>query len=300
VVSSYLLLNGLRVHYLHWKLADDRDPPADPPVILLHGLASNARIWELVAPRLLERGFECMAPDARGHGLTDQPEQDYSFEAVSRDLAAFVDACRLEKPLLVGHSWGGNVALDYAARFPVGPLSPSGIVLVDGGMVELADSPDATWENVSRRLTPQRLAGTPLDLFVAHLKEWNAAWQPGDEIISIILANFEIHEDDTIAPHLTFEHHMQIVRAMWESKTYAQFTRMRCPVLVVPARPKEPHSANDKAFLAAKERGIAKAHQALPNLQVHWMDDSIHDIPLQRPSELAALIANFATSVDSH
>lgn len=44
-ISSYLLLNGLRFHYLNWG-------GLGRPVVLLHGLASNARIWDLVAPRL--------------------------------------------------------------------------------------------------------------------------------------------------------------------------------------------------------------------------------------------------------
>jgi len=296
MTSSYLFVNGLRVHYLYWNTNSDIVWAAGPPVVLLHGLASNARIWELVAPYLAPRGLYPFAPDARGHGLTDKPDDNYSFEAVSRDLAAFIETCRLEKPLLVGHSWGANIALDYAARFSMGPLSPSGIVLVDGGMVELDDTPDATWEKVRDRLTPPHLAGTPVDLFVTRLKEWNASWQPSEQIISIILANFEIHEDDTIAPHLTFEHHMQIVRAMWEFKTYQLYPRLRCPVLMVPARPKDPISPSDQPFLSAKERGIDKARMSIPKLQVHWMEDSIHDIPLQHPAELAELITEFAGS----
>ncbi len=294
MTSSYLFLNGLRVHYLRWSPPEGFDPPNLPPVVLLHGLASNARIWELTAPYLAEKGFAPLAPDARGHGLTDKPGDGYSFESVSRDLAAFIDTCGLEKPLLVGHSWGGNLALDYAARFPFGPLAPCGIVLVDGGMTELDDTPDATWEKVRERLTPPPLAGMPVDLFVARLKEWNASWQPSNQVISIILANFEIREDDTIIPHLSLEHHMQIVRAMWEFKTYERYSRLHCPMLMVPARSKEPHTPSEQAFLAAKQRGVEQARQAIPGLKVHWMEDSIHDVPLQHPAELAGLIGEFA------
>jgi pimeloyl-ACP methyl ester carboxylesterase len=120
-----LLLNGLRVHYLHWE-ADD----SARPVVLLHGLASNARIWELVAPRLVRLGLRPLAPDGRGHGLTDKPDGDYGFETFRRDTLAFIDACNLERPILVGHSWG---FAGPGLRCPVpGRAAPVGIVLVDG------------------------------------------------------------------------------------------------------------------------------------------------------------------------
>jgi broad specificity phosphatase PhoE len=54
-------------------------------------------------------------------------------------------------------------------------------------------------------------------------------------------------------------------------------------------------AATDQDYLAAKERGVAQAQAVMRNLTVHWMDDTIHDIPLQRPHELAKAIADFAT-----
>lgn len=292
--SSYLFVNGLRVHYLHWNLDGD-----GRPVVLLHGLASNARIWELVAPHLQERGMPVLAPDLRGHGLTDKPDGDYGFDTYHRDLAAFLSAMELEKPLLVGHSWGASLALDYAARTSFGPHAPAGIVLVDGGMIQLDQQPGATWESTRQRLTPPRLAGMPVELFVERLQSSNSHWQPDNQamqniVMQIILANFEIQEDETLSPRLSFEHHMQIVRAMWEFKTYNKFSRLRCPALLVPSRPAEPYSEREASFLAAKERGAAFLQTKHPQISVHWMDDSIHDIPLQRPAELGALIADFA------
>jgi pimeloyl-ACP methyl ester carboxylesterase len=289
VTSSYLFLNGLRVHYLHWN-----QDHSDRPVVLLHGLASNARIWELVAPDLAQAGLMPLAPDGRGHGLTDKPDGDYGFETFFNDLSAYIEACNLERPLLVGHSWGGLVALDYAAHRPIGPRAPSGLVLVDGGMTQLDDYPGATWEKTRERLAPPRLAGIPLEEFLSRLSRAIPGWRPDEQTIPIILANFEISADDTIAPHLTFQRHMQIVRAMWDFKTYAHFRRLRCPVLMVPARPPEPHSPGEEEYLVYKESGIEQARAALPDLQVHWMENSIHDIPLQRPAALAALIAAFA------
>lgn len=292
--SSYLFVNGLRVRYFHWEPGS-----SGQPVVLLHGLASNARIWELVAPHLLDHGMQVLAPDLRGHGLTDKPDGDHSFETFHRDLVAFITSLELEKPLLVGHSWGASLALDFAARIPFGPRAPVGIVLVDGGMIQLDQMPGATWEDTRQRLKPPQLAGMPVELFMERLQSYHSSWLPEDQegaaaLMQIILANFEIHDDETIYPRLSFEHHMQIVRAMWEFKTYDKYQRLRCPALLVPSRPAEPHSERDAEFIAAKERGSSYLQSQHRQVSVHWMDDTIHDIPLQRPTELSDLIAGFA------
>jgi pimeloyl-ACP methyl ester carboxylesterase len=292
--SSYLFLNDIRAHYLQWGSAS-----SGQPALLLHGLASNARIWNGVAPKLLEAGLESIAPDARGHGLTDKPDGDYGFETILHDLVAFTDTTHLERPLLVGHSWGGMLALEYAARFPVGARAPAGLVLVDGGFTQMDQFPGATWELMRERLTPPKLAGIPVEVFLSMLGAVPQKWQPDDQAIQAILANFEISADETIFPRLSFEHHMQILRSIWEHQTYARFERVRCPVLVIPASPPGPLNADDQAFLEFKRNGVAQAQSKMSDLRVHWMNDTIHDIPLQRPAELASLIAGFAAEVMS-
>lgn len=290
--SSYSYLNGLRFHYLLEKPEGHKRA-----LVLHHGLASNARIWEMTAPHLADRDHPVYALDARGHGLSDKPDDGYDIQTITSDLAAFVQACHLERPLLVGHSWGGVIALNYAGRYGFGPYSPAGIVLVDGGISQLDDA-GVTWEEMERRLTPPQLAGTPLAEFQPRLEFWFAEWGGSEQAVNISLANFEISPDERIYPRLAFERHMRIVRSIWDFKTYDHFARVRCPVLMIPARPKEPHSPPDQAYLQAKQRGIARAQQEIKDLRVAWMADTIHDIPLQRPNELADLIADFAASLE--
>jgi len=289
--SSYLYLNGLRIHYLRQNPGGHKRA-----VVLHHGLASNARIWEMVAPRLAERGHPVYALDARGHGLSDKPEDGYDIETITGDLAAFIQTCQLEQPVLVGHSWGGGIVLNYAARFGIGPRAPAGIVLVDGGITELDDA-GATWDEMEQRLTPPRLAGMPLEKFLPRLQAWIGEWGGSEQAVSITLGNFEIGEDERIYPRLAIERHMRIVRSIWDFKTYEYFSRVRCPALMIPVRPKAPLSPPDQAFLQAKERGVGHAQKAMREVQVAWMEDTIHDIPLQRPEALADLISDFAASL---
>lgn len=287
-VSSYLLLNDLRLHYLRWG-----EPGIGQPIILLHGLASNARIWELTAPFLAAAGYDVIAPDQRGHGLTDKPDGDLGFTTYSRDLLALITSLELERPVLAGHSWGAFVVLDFAARFTIGPRAPAGIVLVDGGIIQLNTFPGATWEEMRERLTPPRLAGTPVEDFLERLRRPWDNWQPDDQALQIILGNFEVRADETIAPHLRFEQHMQIVRAMWDFTTFERFAKVHCPALALPAYPPQPVSDDDQDYLAAKESGLEEIMKLKPNLRLEWMRDSIHDIPLQHPEPLASQMIKF-------
>lgn len=208
----------------------------------------------------------------------------------------------MEHPILVGHSWGGHLALNYAAHTPVGPFSPAGLVLVDGGITQLNDSPGATWDVIKERLTPPRLAGTPYQAFLSRLESWESFGQSKEALERIIMHNFNVYVDEQtgtelIAPHLSYEHHMLIVRALWEFQTYEQFNRVRCPILMVPAIASQPTSQRDQEYLAYKEKGIKIARERIPDLEVYWMSDSIHDIPLQRPADLARLIIDFSLNL---
>lgn len=283
--QSYALLNDLRFHYLTWQ-----PPEPGPGVVLLHGLASNARIWDKVGPLLAGAGCEVYAPDQRGHGLTDKPAQDYGFAPVTGDLTAGIDYWHLRQPVLVGHSWGAAVALEYATRHPFGPLAPAAVVLVDGGLTALQDGPEDDWESVRERLKPPALAGMPVEQFVARLQRGYGNWAPDEESIQIILSNFDIAEDETITPHLHLDHHLAILRALWEYQPQAVLRKVACPVLAILA---QPAGGEQNEFWRRKQQAVPKARETRPDLQVLWMQDSIHDLPLQRPAELAQAILEF-------
>lgn len=288
MTSSFLLLNQNRMHYFYWGRTGNQ-----PALLFLHGLASNARIWEKVVPGLIDAGHPCYAPDIRGHGLSDKPENGYGFEEISKDILSLVQSLQLERPWIIGHSWGASLALDYAARMRTGPMAPAGIILVDGGMIEMKAIPGATWESTRQRLKPPNLAGTPVDQFIERLHTWNSSWGPDEQAISIILSNFDISEEETISPHLSLDHHMQILAAMWEFPTYERFSQVRCPVLILPAAPPQPIPAEALAFFENKKAGTHRLKEIRPDLEIEWFENTIHDVPLQRPEKLAQSILTY-------
>src|SRR5262245_38652014 len=148
--DTFITIGGLRLHLRDWG-----GPDVPPAMVLVHGLASNARIWDLLAP-LLAPNFRLVAIDQRGHGLSDKPDDGYDLASIAGDLAGAIAALGISRPLVVGHSWGANVALQLAADHPD---LPGGIVLLDGGTNELASV--MPLEETLERLAPPRLAGTP-------------------------------------------------------------------------------------------------------------------------------------------
>ena len=287
-MDSYLYLNGLRFHYKNWG-----GPPDGQPLVLLHGLASNARIWDLVAPHLVERGLRVFALDQRGHGLSDVPPDGYDFATIVSDLREFVRALNLEHPLLVGHSWGASTVLEYAARHSAGPFAPAGIVLVDGGVVDMGDSPYMpTWEAAEEILRPPPLAGTPREEFLDMIRRI-AGEAYTDQMGDIVLGNFLVREDDTIAPRLPLDKHMTIARALYKQEKGSLYPRVRCPVLAIPATPPGEPTERARIFVAQQEKGIARLKESLPAARVVPFPDTLHDVPLHRPAELAQVIGDW-------
>src|SRR5579859_6759247 len=112
--------HGVRLHYRDWGGPTEPVEGQTPqPLLLLHGLASASRIWDLTAP-LLARQRRVVALDQRGHGLSEKPDDGYDFATIVADDLAAADALGLGQRFAVaGHSWGGNVALELGAAHPV-------------------------------------------------------------------------------------------------------------------------------------------------------------------------------------
>ena len=101
-------LGGVALHAVH------RGDPSRPKLVLLHGGGANAHWWDHLAPTLAER-FHVVALDFRGHGDSDYPDA-LEVGAFDRDLEALLEHLGGPDALLMGHSMGGRVALDHAAR----------------------------------------------------------------------------------------------------------------------------------------------------------------------------------------
>ncbi len=244
---------------------------------------------KLVAPLIYSR-FRVLALDQRGHGPSDKPDDGYDFQAITGDLQAFIEALSLERPALVGHSWGANVALQFATERPD---AVSWLALVDGGFLEISAFPDMTWERTLEMMSPPPLAGLKLETFLQGARHWpglGLVWN--DDVQEIVLANFRIDEDETIHPHVSRENHLKILRSLWEQKPSALWPHLRCPALLIPAA-SDPKDSRTTIWMDHKRKAIALAQEHAPTIRVVWLENTIHDVPLQRPRELMEAIDGF-------
>jgi pimeloyl-ACP methyl ester carboxylesterase len=253
-----------------------------PPFLLVHGLASNARLWDGVAEALTELGHPVVTVDLRGHGRSSKPDGPYDVPAVADDLATLILRLGLDRPVVAGQSWGGNVVLELAARHPAAVRA---VVCVDGGWLEPSRAfPD--WEACRRALAPPRLAGRRLTQVEAYIRSAHPDWPEAG--IRGTLANFEIRDDGTIAPWLIFDRHIEVLRGLWDHHPRERYHDVAVPVLLVPVD--DAHSTR----MGRKRGEVEAAHAALPRAAVHWFHGD-HDIHAQRPDELADVMHSFVT-----
>ena len=271
---------GLRLHVRNWG-------GEGHPVVLLHGLASTCRIWDFVAP-ILARDFAVIAVDQRGHGDSGKPEQGYDFARVSGDVAELLAGRGINQPVLVGHSWGADVALELAAAQPE---LLKGIVFVDGGTIDASARYDSLDEALAQ-MAPPDFSGVTPDQFLKRVRS-GGQWatliaEHGTAAEAIILANFETLDDGTLRAKLSRDNHLRIIRALWDHHPREIYPHVQCPVLMMPARQGDNPDSYERTL--ARSESIEAAENLIPNSKTVWLENSIHDVPVQRPELVAETI----------
>jgi pimeloyl-ACP methyl ester carboxylesterase len=229
------------------------------PAVLLHGLGAPQRSWDRVAP-LLAPHLRVVTYDQRGHGAS-AVASDYSLDAFLADLQVVLDGLVLVQPLLVGHSFGGLLAVEHAAS----RSGCAGVVGVDGGLK--IERPPIGWEEVQTELN------RPVTRLLSRAV---TAIGMGTRLSMAQLRRIA----DEAAER---EEHLE--------ETYARLT---CPLLVVLAGKADP-VPHGEAMLAAVETAATRLQQRHPQVKLARLPCG-HNIPLERPRELADLILHFAES----
>jgi pimeloyl-ACP methyl ester carboxylesterase len=118
----YADLDGLRLHY-------ERTGSGEPELLFVHGWCCDLTAF---GPQFehFRSTHAVTSLDLRGCGQSDAPEDGYAIEDLADDLAQFCEVVGIEKPVVVGHSLGGMIAVDLGARYPG---LPRALVLVDPG-----------------------------------------------------------------------------------------------------------------------------------------------------------------------
>lgn len=108
--ETRVLVNGVQLQYLDWGGSGES-------LLFLPGLGGSAHIFDAIAPEFTNQ-FHVLALTRRGFGKSDKPKSGYDLDTLTDDLNQFLDALKIKRVALVGHSFGGVELTHYASRFP--------------------------------------------------------------------------------------------------------------------------------------------------------------------------------------
>jgi pimeloyl-ACP methyl ester carboxylesterase len=243
------------------------DPPG-PPVLLLHGLGVGASIWQVFARRLTPK-LAAIAPDLRGHGLSDAPPSGYQPADYASDMIELLDGLGLKQVPVVGHSLGALVGLALARFWPT---RVSWLVLLDPPVDPDRANPDVP--NV------YRLRHAPPGELEAYLLRQNPG---GGQLLATSLAGLFRQASDA-----AFE---ALLQPGSSDDAWDWAAEIDQPCLLVQADPRRGGVLGDAAAQRFAER--------LPDGRRVKIEGATHSLHASHPAEVAAAILGFYTAVSS-
>jgi pimeloyl-ACP methyl ester carboxylesterase len=252
--------NGIKLHYT-------RTGGGKPILVLLHGLTANGACWTGLA-HLLEKEYDIIMPDARGHGESSVPDYGYRYEDHANDVIGLINSLRLPPPVLLGHSMGGMTAAVLASR---SPKLLRGLILADPTFLSTKVQREIRHSDVGDQ--HRRILGKSLEELVADLQSRHPN-RSSDTIELIARARLQtsMAAFDVLSP--PNPDYKQLVSAI------------DVPSLLV---------IGDKGVVSSV---VAEELQCLnPRFQVNHIPEAGHGLHYDQPERFAAVVGSFIRSI---
>lgn len=260
--EGFVIAEGLRLYYV--------SRGAGVPVVLLHGNAGFTYDYSAVMHSLAERGYRAIAFDRPGHGQSERPGDGIATARIQSGLIhEALRKLEVERPIMVGHSWGGILVLSYALQYET---DVSGIVLLApatypeeeqfaatkalieipglGDLILRMSSPIIDWEirrNLERAFSPDEVPAEYLELATA---VWN---RPG-QIKAIV------QDEAVFGPTAEELSH--------------RYGEVRAPTVII---------TGDSDLLVSPQRHAYPLHRAISHSQLIVLPETGHMLPHTRP-----------------
>ena len=255
--------NGIRLHYY-------RTGGNKPALVLSHGFSDSGRCWGRVA-QALQADYDVVMYDARGHGLSEAPDEGYTAVERADDLAGLVAALRLDKPAIMGHSMGAATTLYCAALHP--DLARAA-VLEDGGM--RSSQPDRGF-NPARAAAMHQRARDQRELtkeaLIARCRAENPAW---DEVELEPWADAK----QRLSPK-AIGHPIGNEQPVWQDA----LARVTCPLLLI--------TADLERGASVAPETADEARRILPTLRVANIAGAGHSVRREQFEAYIAAVKSF-------
>lgn len=250
-VTRRVEAHGLGIHITDW--GTPRQGPGKTPaaVVMLHALGFTGRLFDPLA-RALGRSYRVLCPDIRGHGRTDHPPEGYQYPNLVRDLAGMIQMLHLNQVILVGHTWGADVAMSYAVAHP---KKVAALILLDGGYKHRGEMP----KGAESAPTPDKVKSAECFPSIEAAVE-DARLQLGQpwtaDLEAAIIDSLVVRRDKTVAYRLDDHRWSRIYKALWAYDPTRLLTTLQLPTLIVHPVGKNPSS--QEATVAAFQARAAQ------------------------------------------
>lgn len=258
---SKIQVNNINLYY------ELSGPEEGPVLVLSNGIMMNTASWGLQKD-VLAKHFRVLLYDCRGMWQSDHPEGPYSMEQHAEDLAGLLDALGIEKAHIGGISYGAEISMVFALKYPHKSLS---LIIIDGvsEIHPLLKAQTMPWLIAAERNDPELLLKTSYHLNFAE------TW---------IIKN-QAFIDSSIERYAAID--MQsfghLMRAFFELNFTDQLNRLRVPVLVV---------AGEQDLIKGREYAKIICDQ-ISDCEFAIVPGSGHALSLEKPALLNTLLIGF-------
>ena len=267
--SHFVAIDGVRLHYVDW--GDN-----GPDVLMLHGDLRTSRSWDAVA-RQLAPSFHVLSLDYKGHGDSDWPRRGYRFSQRVDELYSFCEAVDLKDATAVGHSTGGVIMTLMAEKYP----GTFGKLVMLEPMIHV----DEKFQRMvsSRRENHGRTVWNSREELYDYLKKHHAAGRWRDDVIRDVVEHEAYLMDDG-----KLDMKWSIDSMNWEERDgeYYElipiFRTLSLPILFMCS------SQRRNQF-----RDLYPLAGANSNFDIVTIEDSDHNMYMERPDEVAEAISDF-------
>jgi pimeloyl-ACP methyl ester carboxylesterase len=277
-LSKFVTVNEARLHFVI--------KGAGRPVVLIHGNPGSCQDWGRLYGPLASRycGF---AFDRPGHGHSDRPNhRDITVDVQAQMLHNALKELNVEQPILVGHSWGGALAVAYALEFPA---DLSGAVLLAPAVYESEDG-------VS---------------FLSKVPAWPVVGDLVNFLFTPLLGAWIVREDlqKAFSPDLVPKHYLRHVLSEWTrprkvkwysvddallneslAKFAERYSGIRVPVVIV---------TGDSDLIVPARENAHRLYEALPHAELIVLEKTGHQIPFTRPDAVVDAIDRVAAKTEA-
>lgn len=271
--SHFFTSDGLNLHYLKWG-------NGKVPVVMLHGLRGFAQTWQDLVDALGNE-FTFYALDQRGRGDSDWgPTEDYNADSYVKDLTRFVDHLALDRFVLIGHSLGGQNAVEFARQYPERVMA---MVIEDIG-------PGSSKQGEGAERIRREMRNTPLsfDSWQAAKDFWTSSRPNLTEQALQARLNYSFREVDG---NVVWKHDQQGIgeaRLTIEPiDLWPAFHAIRCPTLLV--------KGGNSDFLSSQAvNDIMASSDVVQAVQIEGASHYVHD---DQPEKFNEAVVHFMKAV---